>query len=61
MLASKAQYVTIGGSSNQTPTTAFHANLQRPATATKVQDGAGFASPTKSDFSDGQDELTAIR
>ncbi|KAJ5182742.1 Protein kinase byr2 [Penicillium capsulatum] len=62
MLASKAQYATVvGGSSGQTPTTAFHANLQRPATATKIQDGAGFSSPTKSEFSDSQDELAAIR
>ncbi|KAJ5908448.1 Protein kinase byr2 [Penicillium taxi] len=60
MLA-KAQYsASLGDSSSQTPVTAYHTSSQRPGTATRRQDG-GFTSPTKSEFSDGQDDLGAVR
>ncbi|KAJ5524411.1 hypothetical protein N7513_009533 [Penicillium frequentans] len=58
MLA-KTQY-SAGPLGVPTPVTAYHTTTPRPATATKV-DGVGFTSPTKSEFSDGQDELAAIR
>ncbi|KAJ5745293.1 hypothetical protein N7520_010475 [Penicillium odoratum] len=58
MLA-KTQY-SAGPLGVPTPVTAYHTTTPRPATATKV-DGIGFASPTKSEFSDGQDELATIR
>jgi mitogen-activated protein kinase kinase kinase len=58
MLA-KTQY-SAGPLGVPTPVTAYHTTTSRPATATKA-DGVGFTSPTKSEFSDGQDELAAIR
>ncbi|CEJ60516.1 MAP kinase kinase kinase Ste11 [Penicillium brasilianum] len=62
MLASKPQYsAPLGVSNSQNSASAYHANSQRPATATKVQDGVGYSSPTKSEFSEGQDELSAVR
>ncbi|KAJ5381299.1 Protein kinase byr2 [Penicillium cataractarum] len=62
MLASKPQYsAPLGASNSQNSASAYHTNSQRPATATKVQDGVGYSSPTKSEFSEGQDELSAVR
>ncbi|KAJ5280426.1 Sterile alpha motif type 1 [Penicillium angulare] len=58
MLA-KTQY-SAGPLGVPTPVTAYHTSSARPGTATRL-DGFGFASPTKSDFSEGQDELTTIR
>ncbi|KAF3396148.1 Protein kinase byr2 [Penicillium rolfsii] len=60
MLASKPQYAApLGVSNSQNSATAYH--IQRPMTATKVSEGMGFSSPTKSEFSEGQDELSAVR
>ncbi|OQD74360.1 hypothetical protein PENDEC_c011G02066 [Penicillium decumbens] len=61
MLAAKQYSAPLGISGSQTPATAYHTGSQRPATATKAQDGVGFSSPTKSEFSEGQDELAAVR
>ncbi|KAJ5573661.1 Protein kinase byr2 [Penicillium hispanicum] len=62
MLASKLQYsAPLGVPGSQPSTITYHPNSQRPSTATKVQDGVGFTSPTKSEFSDGQDELATVR
>ncbi|KAJ5343137.1 Sterile alpha motif type 1 [Penicillium brevicompactum] len=58
MLAPK-QY-SAPGAPSQTPT-AYHNTAQRPATATRAQEGMAFASPTKSDLSEGQDDLASIR
>ncbi|KAJ6034518.1 hypothetical protein N7499_001724 [Penicillium canescens] len=61
MLAPKQYSAPLSVPSSQTPT-AYHANpLQRPATATRAQDGMGFASPTKSELSEGQDDLASVR
>lgn len=60
MLASKPQYATpLGVSNSQNSATTYH--VQRPMTATKVPEGMGYSSPTKSEFSEGQDELSAVR
>ncbi|CAG8213301.1 unnamed protein product [Penicillium salamii] len=40
---------------------AYHNPSQRPATATRAPDGTGFISPTKSELSEGQDDLASIR
>ncbi|CAI7664800.1 hypothetical protein PCG10_009539 [Penicillium crustosum] len=61
MLAPKQYSAPTGVSASQQPS-AYHPNSsQRPATATRAQDGMGFASPTKSELSEGQDELASIR
>ncbi|OKO99889.1 hypothetical protein PENSUB_8106 [Penicillium subrubescens] len=61
MLASKPQYAAPLGAINSQTATAYHVNSQRPMTATKVPEGMGYSSPTKSEFSEGQDELSAVR
>ncbi|KAJ5586327.1 Protein kinase byr2 [Penicillium hetheringtonii] len=62
MLASKPQYATsMGVPAAQASSTNLHSNTSRPATARKVTEGFGFASPTKSEFSDGQDEHLGVR
>ncbi|KAJ5833742.1 hypothetical protein N7474_002053 [Penicillium riverlandense] len=63
MLASKTPYAApLGGPTTQTPVTSYiPTTSQRPTMNTKPQEGVGFSSPTKSEFSDGQDELAAVR
>lgn len=63
MLASKTPYaVPLGGPTTQTPVTAYTTTpSQRPTMNTKPQESVGFSSPTKSEFSDGQDELASVR
>ncbi|KAJ6022290.1 hypothetical protein N7540_007794 [Penicillium herquei] len=58
MLA-KTQYIN-GPLGVPTPVTAHPTTTTRPGTATRL-DGFGFTSPTKSDFSEGQDEMANIR
>ncbi|KAJ5181065.1 Sterile alpha motif type 1 [Penicillium cf. griseofulvum] len=61
MLAPK-QYSAPTSVSTSQPSTAYHTNSsQRPATATRAHDGMGFISPTKSDLSEGHDELGSVR
>lgn len=63
MLASKTPYaVPLGGPAAQTPVTIYNTTTsQRPTMNTKPQESVGFSSPTKSEVSDGQDELASVR
>lgn len=63
MLASKAPYsAPLGAPTSQTPTASYHPNAsQKLATTPRNHDMIGFTSPTKSEFSDGQDELASVR
>lgn len=61
MLAPKTQYATLAPSSAQSPSNAYYSGSQRPATATKVPEGFGYSSPTKSELSEMQDDLTTVR
>lgn len=63
MLASKPpQAPALAVPATQTTTASYHPNApQRPAMSTKSPDAVAFTSPTKSEFSDGQNELAAVR
>ncbi|KAJ5104516.1 hypothetical protein NUU61_001863 [Penicillium alfredii] len=62
MLAPKQYSAPLGAPPSQTPANGYIANTsQRPATATKIQDGGAFTSPTKSEFSEGQDDFSSVR
>ncbi|KAJ5689152.1 Protein kinase byr2 [Penicillium macrosclerotiorum] len=58
MLASKPQYTTPLGVSTSQPSSTY--SSQRPSTANKVPEGIGYSSPTKSEFSDGQEDVSPL-
>ncbi|KAJ5562868.1 Sterile alpha motif type 1 [Penicillium sp. DV-2018c] len=61
MLAPKQYSAPTSAAASQTPAAYYPNSSQRPATATRAQDGMGFGSPTKSEISEGQEDLASIR
>ncbi|KAL4909443.1 hypothetical protein BDW74DRAFT_81094 [Aspergillus multicolor] len=61
MLASKAYVPPMGLPSSQTPTASYHTAPQKTATFSESQTGTVYTSPTKSEFSEVDDGLDAVR
>ncbi|KAL4807800.1 kinase-like domain-containing protein [Aspergillus unguis] len=61
MLASKTYTGTLGMPSSQTPTASYHTTSQKTATFPDSQTSTMYTSPTKSEFSEGDDGLDAVR
>ncbi|KAL4734540.1 kinase-like domain-containing protein [Aspergillus similis] len=61
MLTSKAYAGPLGLSSSQTPTASYHTAPQKTSTFSESQTGTVYTSPTKSEFSEVDDGLDAVR
>ncbi|KAL4800975.1 kinase-like domain-containing protein [Aspergillus venezuelensis] len=61
MLASKTYSSNLGLPSSQTPTASYHTASQKASTFLEPQSGTSYTSPTKSDFSELDDGLDAVR
>ncbi|CBF86503.1 hypothetical protein AN2269.2 [Aspergillus nidulans FGSC A4] len=61
MLTSKAYAGPLGLPSSQTPTASYHTTTQKSSTFSESQTGTVYTSPTKSEFSEADDGLDAVR
>ncbi|KAL2787299.1 kinase-like domain-containing protein [Aspergillus keveii] len=62
MLTSKPPYANaLGLSASQTPTASYHTGSLRASTFSETQTGTLYTSPTKSEFSEVDDGLDAVR
>ncbi|KAL4991174.1 kinase-like domain-containing protein [Aspergillus falconensis] len=61
MLTSKAYAGPLGLPSSQTPTASYHNASQKTSTFSEPQTSAVYTSPTKSEFSEADDGLDAVR
>jgi mitogen-activated protein kinase kinase kinase len=62
MLTSKPPYANaLGLSASQTPTASYHTGSLRTSTFSETQPGTLYTSPTKSEFSEVDDGLDAVR